>query len=261
MMQEISISIADGVQTFRFVRSEKKNALTSAMYAAMNAALERGDASRDVAAHLFIGSGGVFSAGSDINEFLERSRGNADLTGPIVRFIRGLPLVKKPMIAAVDGVAVGIGTTMLFHCDLVYATPAASFRTPFLELGLVPEAGSSLLAPLRMGHAHAFELLALGEPFSAERAREAGLVNLIVPAEMLEATARRAAVQLAAKPPEALAATRRLMRGDPQVVLARIDEEVKVFAERLSSPEAREAFSAFLEKRPPDFAKARRKNG
>jgi enoyl-CoA hydratase/carnithine racemase len=260
MTQDISISIADGVQTLRFNRPEKKNALTAAMYVAIRAALEMGDASGEVAAHLFIGSGGMFSAGSDIGEFLERSRGNVDLTGPIVQFIRHLPLVRKPMIAAVDGLAVGIGTTLLFHCDLVYATPAASFRTPFLDLGLVPEAGSSLLAPQRLGYARAFELLALGEPFPAERAREAGLVNAIVTAEELEATARRAAARLAAKPPEALAATRALMRGDPQAVVQRIDEEVKVFAARLSSPEAREAFSAFLEKRPPDFAKAGRHN-
>jgi enoyl-CoA hydratase/carnithine racemase len=257
MTQEISISIADGVQTLRFTRPEKKNALTSAMYAAMTEALETGDRSAEVAVHLFIGSGGVFTAGSDIGEFLTRSRGDAGLTGSVVAFIRALPRVEKPMIAAVDGLAVGIGTTMLLHCDLVYVTPAASFRTPFLDLGLVPEAGSSLIAPLRMGHARAFELLALGEPFTAERAREAGLVNAIVPAESLEAHARQAALKLAAKPPEALAATRRLMRGDPQVVVARIDEEVKVFAERLTSPEAREAFSAFLEKRAPDFAKVR----
>jgi enoyl-CoA hydratase/carnithine racemase len=260
MTQDISISIADGVQTLRFTRPDKKNALTAAMYVAIAAALEKGDASADVAVHLFIGSGGIFTAGSDINEFLARSRGEADLTGPVVRFIRALPQVRKPMVAAVDGLAVGIGTTLLFHCDLVYATPAASFRTPFLDLGLVPEAGSSLLAPQRMGHQRAFELLALGDPFPAERAREAGLVNAIVPAENLKATARQAAARLAAKPPEALAATRALMRGDPAAIIQRIDQEVAIFAERLSSPEAREAFSAFLEKRPPDFAKTRRHN-
>jgi enoyl-CoA hydratase/carnithine racemase len=257
MTQEISIGIADGVQTIRFTRPEKKNALTSAMYAAMTEALGASDRSDAVAVHLLVGSGGVFSAGSDIGEFLARSRGDAGLTGSVLAFIRALPRVAKPIIAAVDGLAVGIGTTMLLHCDLVYATPAASFRTPFLDLGLVPEAGSSLIAPLRMGHARAFELLALGEPFTAERAREAGLVNAIVPAEELERHALQAAHHLAAKPPEALFATRRLMRGDPEEVLARIDEEVKVFAERLTSPEAREAFSAFLEKRAPDFAKSR----
>ena len=254
-MSELEITIRDRVQTIRFNRPEKKNALKSDMYAAMTEALLNGDASADVTSHLFIGSGGVFTAGNDIAEFLERSKGGAALGMPVAGFIRGLATVKKPMIAAVDGLAVGIGTTLLFHCDLVYATPSASLRTPFLDLGLVPEAGSSLLAPQRMGYARAFELLVLGEPFSAERAREAGIVNAIVPAGELEATALKAAARLASKAPEALALSRRLMRGDPSAIVARVDEEVKIFGARLSSPEAREAFAAFMEKRKPDFAK------
>ena len=254
-MSELEITIRDRVQTIRFNRPEKKNALKSDMYAAMTEALLNGDASADVTSHLFIGSGGVFTAGNDIAEFLERSKGGAALGMPVAGFIRGLATVKKPMIAAVDGLAVGIGTTLLFHCDLVYATPSASLRTPFLDLGLVPEAGSSLLAPQRMGYARAFELLVLGEPFSAERAREAGIVNAIVPAGELEATARKAAARLASKAPEALALSRRLMRGDPSAIVARVDEEVKIFGARLSSPEAREAFAAFMEKRKPDFTK------
>lgn len=252
----VEISISEGLQTIRFVRPEKKNALTVAMYAAMTEALARGDAAPDVAAHLFIGSGGVFTAGSDINDFVERARGGVALDGPILQFIRALPRVQKPMIAAVDGLAVGIGTTLLFHCDLVFATRDAGFVTPFLDLGLVPEAGSSLLAPQRMGQARAFELLILGEPFTAERAREAGLVNAIVTEDELEATAREAASRLARKPPEALAIARRLLRGDPGTVAARIEEEARLFGDRLSSPEAHEAFSAFLEKRRPDFGKA-----
>jgi enoyl-CoA hydratase/carnithine racemase len=163
--------------------------------------------------------------------------------------------VKKPMIAAVDGLAVGIGTTLLFHCDLVYATATASLRTPFLDLGVVPEAGSSLLAPLRLGYARAFELLILGEAMSAEKALAAGLVNAIVPAELLETTALKAAARLGRKPPEALALSRRLLRGDPAALTAQINEEVDIFAARLASPEAQEAFAAFLEKRPPDFKK------
>ncbi len=255
MRQDLEIMIRDGVQTYRFNRPDKKNALLSAMYIAMTEALECGDASPDVVAHVFIGSGGVFSAGNDIGEFMERARGGSSLGAPVLNFIRNLPRIKKPVIAAVDGLAVGIGTTLLFHCDLVYATPAASLRTPFLDLGLVPEAGSSLLAPLRLGYARAFELLVLGEPFSAERAREAGLVNAIVPADQLEATALKAAHRLAAKAPEALAISRRLLRGDPEAIVARIDEEAAVFGKLLSSPEAREAFTAFLEKRAPDFKK------
>ena len=252
---DLEIAVRDGLQTFRFARPEKKNALVSAMYVAMREALDRGDADPTVVAHLFIGSGGIFSAGNDIGEFAERARGGSNLGAPVLQFIRHLPLIAKPVIAAVDGLAVGIGTTLMFHCDLVYATPTASFRTPFLDLGLVPEAGSSLLAPQRMGYARAFELLVLGEPFSAERAREAGIVNAIVPADQLEAVARAAAARLARKPPEALALSRRLLRGDPAAIVARVDEEAKIFGGLLSSPEAREAFCAFIEKRAPNFTK------
>jgi len=168
-----------------------------------------------------------------------------------------LPKVTKPMIAAVDGFAIGVGTTMLFHCDLVYASPAASLRTPFLDLGLVPEAASSLTSVLRMGHARAFELLCLGEAFGAERAREAGIVNAVVPATELEATALQSAKRLAAKPRAALMAARRLMRGDPAPIMAKLEEEAEVFRACMQSAEAQEAFAAFLEKRPPDFAKLR----
>ena len=257
-MSDLEITVRDRVQTIRFTRPDKKNALMSTMYAAMTKALLDGDASLDVSVHMFIGSGGVFSAGSDIKEFIARAKGGNALGGDVSKFIQTLPRVQKPMIAAVDGLAIGIGTTLLFHCDLVYATPAATLRTPFLDLGLVPEAGSSLLGPQRMGYARAFELLVLGETFSAERARDAGLVNAIVSAEDLEATALKAAHRLAAKPPGALAASRRLMRGSPDEIVAQIDEEVKVFGTRLSSPEAGEAFAAFIEKRKPDFAKLRR---
>jgi len=204
---------------------------------------------------VFIGSGGMFTAGSDIADFIERAKGGSSLGGPVLDFIRYLPQIRKPVIAAVDGLAIGVGTTMLLHCDLVYASPTASLRTPFLDLGLLPEAGSSLLAPLRMGYARAFELLVLGEAFSAERAREAGIVNAIVPAAELEATALKAAARLAAKAPEVLSVSRRLMRGDPAAIVARIDEEARIFGSRLSSPEAREAFAAFMEKRVPEFGK------
>ncbi len=257
-MSDLEITVIDRVQTIRFTRPDKKNALMSTMYAAMTEALLKGDASPDVSVHMFIGSGGIFTAGSDIKGFIARAKGGSKLGGDVAKFIQTLPRVKKPMIAAVDGLAVGIGTTMLFHCDLVYATPAASLRTPFLDLGLVPEAGSSLLGPQRMGYARAFELLVLGEAFSAERARDAGLVNAIVSADELEATALKAAHRLAAKPPEALAVSRHLMRGSPDRIVAQIDEEVKIFGARLSSPEAGEAFAAFMEKRNPDFTKLKK---
>lgn len=258
MPNEIAITRAGGVQILRFQRPEKKNALIASMYATLNEALAEGEASGEVAAHLFAGSDGVFTAGNDISDFMARATGGTAIGGPVLEFIRSLPRLKKPVVAAVDGIAVGVGTTMLFHCDLVYASPAARFHTPFLDLGLLPEAGSSLLAPRIMGPHRAFEMLVLGEPFSAERGLAAGFVNAILPAIDLEATALKAAARLAAKPPGALATARRLLRGDPSDISARIDEEARLFGERLSSPEAREAFAAFLEKRPADFARLKR---
>jgi enoyl-CoA hydratase/carnithine racemase len=255
--QDIEIAAANGIQTLRLTRAAKRNALTAAMYDAMSDALVAGDASPDVAVHMFLGSGGHFSSGNDLNDFLANTKGDAGAIGGVLRFIRTLPGVKKPMIAVVDGAATGIAVTLLFHCDLVYASPAATFSTPFLDLGLVPENGSSLLAPRAMGYARAFELLVLGETFSAERAREAGFVNAVVASDTIEETAIRAARRLAAKPPEALALSRKLMRGDTKALAERSHEEAVLFGERLKSPEAREAISAFLEKRKPDFAKLR----
>lgn len=255
-MDGLEISTTGAAQMIRFARPEKKNALKSVMYTAIREALVAGDQNPAIAAHVFIGSEGVFTAGNDIGEFAERAKGDTGLSGHVQDFIRHLPHVEKPMIAAVDGLAVGIGTTLLFHCDLVYATPNASFRTPFLNLGLVPEAGSSLIAPMSMGYARAFELLVLGEPFDAERGREAGFVNNIVSAGELEAVALKSVERLAAKPPGALAASRKLLRNNTAAVASRIDEEIEIFAERLQTPEAREAFTAFFEKRPPNFKRA-----
>jgi enoyl-CoA hydratase/carnithine racemase len=181
--------------------------------------------------------------------------GAKGLADPVLGFLRALPFVQKPMIAAVDGLAVGIGTTLMFHCDLAYATPEASFRAPFVDLAVVPEAGSSLLAPRVMGHARAFALLALGEPFDGAAAVAAGFVNAVVPGDAVETTALDAARRLGRKPPEALSAARRLLRGNADDVARAIEAEVQIFSERLRSPEAQEAFSAFLEKRAPDFQK------
>lgn len=250
---DIEITRRDRIQTLRLNRPAKKNALTSAMYAALADALASGDAADDVTAHVFVGSGGVFSAGNDIPDFIASSQAGGALGGEVERFVRLLPRVAKPMIAAVDGSAVGVGATLLLHCDLVYAAPAARLSMPFLDLGLVPEAGSSLLLPMRMGYARAFEMLVLGEVFDAERAREAGLVNRVVPADELEQVALAAARRLSMKPPEALAIARRLMRGDTTALEARMTEEVGAFRRCLASPEAMEAFRAFMEKRPPVF--------
>ncbi len=259
MTDEVIVEVRDGVQTLRINRPQKKNALNPPMYDRMIDALVSGDASADVAVHVFLGCNGVYTAGNDINDFAKRDGAARDLNRGAAGLLRLLPKVKKPMIAAVDGLAVGIGTTMLFHCDLVYASPSASFRTPFVDLGIVPEAGSSLLAPMRMGMQRAFELLCLGEPFDAQRAYEAGLVAHVVESRELEAAALKAAARLAKKPPGALAAARKLLRGDPSAILAQIEKETEVFAERLASGEAQEAFNAFLEKRKPDFTRFRQK--
>ena len=258
MTTEIQIARDGGVQVVRINRPEKKNAITGAMYKTLIEALKAGDADPGIAAHVFLGSGSAFCAGNDIGDFLASAQtGNG---GPVLGFIAYLPKVQKPVVAGVTGLAIGIGVTMLFHCDLVYASPDATFTTPFLNLGLLPEAGSSLLGPRLMGHQRAFEMLVLGETFSAERARQAGLVNDIVAADALEAKAISVAERLATKPPEALALSRRLLKGDVAEISERVAEEVTLFGQRLSSPEAREAFQAFLEKRAPNFAELRVKN-
>lgn len=255
MTAEIIVTRVGAVQVMRISRPDKKNALTQPMYAALCDAIEAGDADPEVRAHVLFGSVGAFTAGNDIADFLATATGAGGPGRDVLRFIRLLPLIKKPVIAAVDGLAIGIGTTLLFHCDLVYATPESTFATPFLDLGLVPEAGSSLLMPRVMGYPRAFEMLVLGTTFTAERGRELGFINAIVSAGELEPTAMRAAERLARKPPESLAIARRMLRGDVAAVSARVDEEAVAFAQRLKSPEAREAFQAFAEKRVPSFVK------
>lgn len=256
MSKEIDVTRSGGAQVLRLNRPDKKNALTRGMYAGLVDALVSGEASEDVSVHVIFGLPGVFCAGNDIADFLALASGGAHEIDEVMKFIFMLPVLKKPLLAGVSGLAVGIGTTMLFHCDLVYAAPDAIFSTPFLDLGLVPEAASSLLGPRLMGPQRAFELLVLGAPLSVERAREAGLVNEIVPLAELEKKVLAAAARLARKPPGALAIARRLLRGDEKDIVACMIKEAVLFKERLKSPEAREAFQAFLEKRPPNFSKA-----
>lgn len=254
MTGPVSIRCEDNLLILRLTRPEKKNALTASMYAALCDALERGEEAPEVAVHVILGSDGVFTAGNDLADFAASAQQPGVLAN-VLRFVRLLPRLKKPLIAGVDGIAIGIGTTLLFHCDLVYATPSARFATPFLDLGLVPEAGSSWLAPRLMGPAKAFELLVLGNTFSAEQARDARFVNDIIPAETLEDSVKAAGYRLAAKPPRALALARSLLRGDPREILDRIDEEADNFGRCLASPEAQEAFAAFHEKRQPNFSR------
>jgi enoyl-CoA hydratase/carnithine racemase len=225
-------------------RPAKKNALTGAMYKAMQDALELADRDDTVGALLITGTDGVFTAGNDIGDFLAGTRDEHG--SPALRFIHAIALCETPIVAAVDGNAVGVGTTMLFHCDLVYAAPSAKFRMPFIDLGLVPEAASSMTVPLRVGIAKASEWLLLGDAFDAHEAHRCGVVNGVVPAGELIETALDAAKRLAAKPAQALDATRRLMRGDRQAIGGQMAAESKEFAAALESPEAKAAFSAFL---------------
>lgn len=255
MSAEISVTIQNGIQIIRIDRPQKKNALDGPMYRALSDAFRAGDADANVAVHVIFGSGGVFCAGNDMSDFLAVATGKADALSETMAFLDVLPAIRKPVVAGVGGLASGIGVTMLFHFDLVYAAPSAIFSTPFLNLGLVPEAGSSLLLPARIGYQRAFEMLVLGEPFSAERARESGFINEIVAADALEEKVIAVGQSLAAKPPEALAMSRALLRGDPAALASRMGQESRQFSERLKSAEALEAFTAFFEKRPADFAK------
>ena len=238
-----------GVIEIHIDRPDKKNALTAPMYHAMTAALADASARADIAVVLFTANGDAFCAGNDLKDFMAGPEGGA----AAFAFIRAIAAFDKPIIAAVQGLAVGVGTTMLLHCDLIYAAPDARFIMPFVNLGLVPEAGSSLLAPATLGHAKAAAMLMLGEPMDAEAADRAGLITAVVPADGLLAHARAKARILVAKPPQALATTRRLMKGDPAALTARIEEEAGLFRDTLRSAEAQEAFAAFFEKRAPVF--------
>lgn len=248
MSEHIIVERRGAVQTVRMNRPDKKNAITRAMYAAMTAALKEADADPALRCTVIMGVPGAFSSGNDIADFLAFATGGA-LGTEVLDFLAAMAGTVKPLIAAVDGLAIGIGTTINFHTDLTFATSRSVFRTPFVDLGLVPEAGSSLLAPALMGHQRAFAMLGLAEAFSAEEAKAAGFVYRIVGENEIEAEALRAAETLAAKPPEALRLARDLMRGSRDDVRARIAEEAKLFGERLRSDEARAAFMTFMGKK------------
>src|ERR1700722_6771191 len=250
MSDSIVVTDDGAVPIIRMNRPEKKNALPQPMYAAMTRAVREGEASEAIRCLVLAGGQGVFSAGADIGEFLESAQ-SGGLRPHTLEFLKALAHNEKPLVAAggggaVGGVAVGIGVTMLFHCDYVVAAASATFTTPFLKLALIPEAASSLLAPMRMGYARAFSMLVMGRPLSAEQAREAGIVNEVVDAAQVEAAALKAAQEVAALPAGAVAVSRRLMRGHLDAVTKQIDTEVMHFKDRLTSDEARAAFSAFL---------------
>ncbi len=248
MSEHVEIERRSAVQVIRMNRPDKKNAITRAMYGAMAAALTAGDADPAVRCHVFLGVPGAFSSGNDMADFMVIAMGGDGGT-EVNDFLLALAQSQKPMVSAVDGIAVGIGTTIHLHCDLTFATPRTQFVTPFVNLGLVPEAGSSLIAPLLMGRQQAFALLGLGEPFSAERAKQAGMIYDVVAEDELEARALAAAEAIAAKPPQALKIARDLMRGDRTELVERIKVEGKHFRERLTSDEARQALTAFMSRK------------
>jgi enoyl-CoA hydratase/carnithine racemase len=244
MTTEIVVTEEDGIRTIRMNRPDKKNALTQPMYAEMTHVLREAETSDAIRCVVLAGCPGAFCAGSDISDFQQRAEGG--LKPVTLDFLHALVRNPKPLLAAVDGLAIGIGTTMLLHCDYVVATGAATFATPFTKLGLIPEAASSLLGPMRIGHARAFALLVMGRTMSAEEAKAAGLINAIVDSAALDSAVLQAAREVAALPAGAVALARKLMRGNLDELLRRVDTEAMYFKERLQSDEARAAFAAFL---------------
>jgi len=245
----ILVTECEGVLEIIIDRPDQKNALTTAMYNQITSALRDAETRGEIGAVLIGARGDAFCAGNDLKDFMAGPAGMdaaLEFVGTIVAF-------GKPIVAAVQGIAVGVGATMLFHCDLVYASTDARFIMPFVNLGLLPEAGSSLLAPMILGHAKASAMLLLGEPMNAEAADRAGFVTAVIAAEDLLEHARSKAIALVKQPPMALQTTRRLLRGDRQPLEARIAEETHHFREALKSAEAQEAFTAFFERRPPIF--------
>ena len=243
-MSDIEIAREGGVLSAAFARPQKKNAITGAMYETLIEAFDTAERDPAIGALALSGRGGASPPATTSPIFLASPRGGKAIFPPGGSCSR-LASFEKPLVAAVDGLAIGVGTTLLFHCDLVYATREARFQMPFVDLGLVPEAGSSLLAPQRFGRAKAAEFLMLGEPFGADEALRLGLVNAILPQSELLAHAMEKAAALAAKPRAALLATRRLMRGDAEAIKARMAEETHAFSAALKSPEAHAAFQAF----------------
>lgn len=255
MSDLILVEREGSVTTLRINRPEKRNALTQAMYAGLADGLDAAALDPSVRVVVIAGSGGHFTAGNDLGDFLAEPPRDCS-ERPVGRFLRTIANFPKPLIAAVEGVAVGVGTTMLLHCDLVYADDTARLQLVFVNLGLVPEAASSLLLPRMIGNARASELLMFGEVFSAADAERYGIVSRMVPAGQLAALVAERAATLAAKPAGALRSTKHLLRhSTTDKVADRMAEEGVLFAAGLQSPEAREAMSAFMEKRKPDFSR------
>ena len=250
----IKTATLNGVATIEIARPEKKNAITQAMYRQLAEALDAAQADAAVRAVLLTGQPGIFTSGNDIEDFMQRAPGTTE--SPAFAFMKALMACDKPVVAAVTGAAIGIGTTMLLHCDFVYVSDEARLAMPFVSLGLVPEFASSLIVPQLMGNARAAEKLLLGDPFTGAEAVEAGIANAVLPAAEVAPHARRVAERFNTLPPGAVRETKRLMRrARSAAALETISVEGRAFGQRLQSPEAKEAFSAFFQKRKPDFSK------
>lgn len=257
MSEHISVKQDGAVMRLGFNRPEKRNAITAEMYGALADGMTRAEQDPATRVVLFESTGDIFTAGNDIADFMAGNSSPSDSHDlpPVVRFLHALATAEKPLVAAVQGGAVGVGVTMLFHCDLVFAAESATFHMPFVDLGLVPEAASSLLIPAHIGHQRAAELLISGKKISAARAYELGFVNKCVPGGELAALAESEATIIAEKAPMAVRLTKKLMKGDRTPVLERMKEEGVHFSSQLQSAEFREAGMAFMQKRKPDFSK------
>ncbi|HZE92485.1 MAG TPA: enoyl-CoA hydratase [Rhizobacter sp.] len=248
----IKTAVLNGVYTIEIARPEKKNALTADMYTAMALGLKQAGADAAVRCVLITGQPGIFTSGNDLEDFMKRSGDPAE--SPVFDFMRALVACDKPVVAAVTGAAIGIGTTLLLHCDFVYVSDEARLALPFVSLGLVPEFAASLLVPQLMGQRRAAEKLLLGDPFTGADAVECGIANAVLPASEVALHARRMAERFNALPPSAVRESKKLMRrAGMESVLQAIAAEAEIFIARLASPEAKEAMSAFFQKRKPDF--------
>lgn len=253
MSEHIKTSLENGILTIQFDRSDKKNAITMAMYQNMADTLAAAYENSAVRVVLFAGDENCFTAGNDLKDFL--TVGDFSESAPVVQFIQQLARFNKPIVAAVNGAAIGIGTTLLLHCDFLYANQNAIFMTPFVSLALCPEAASSLLLPSLIGARKANEMLLLSEQLTAKQAEQLGLVNQVVEGNAL-AKAQETAQRLAALPKNALMTTRALIKSSQAELVRQVmAEEVTEFNACLKSEEAKEAFNAFFERRKPDFSK------
>lgn len=248
MTDHVIVTDEDATRVITLRRPEKKNALTQEMYAAMSHAIDTAQNNPAIRCMIITGGSGVFTAGNDLEDFMKAGGSAQGEARPMnaVKFLHSLVHNTKPIIAAVDGIAIGIGTTMVFHCDYVLASTTATFSTPFIHLGLVPEGASSLLVPMMMGHQRAFSMLVMGRPVSAEDAQTAGFVNAVVAPGHTETEARKVAREICALPAEAVALSRKLLKRAPDDLVRRIEQESHLFSERMSSKEAMAAFQAFF---------------